>query len=497
MASGGEIDEDEEEEDEEDEEVGEGSNGDSGAHSPLTGKASSSGGQMEMEMRGIVERSASQSRMRKLVHEEKVMVRQDTLESEDFAYLNSPEDAEPPAAKEPEQPQKLPEEAPPGAVPDSPVKRVGFKSSTKRSRYASSGGSSTAAESAATNRGKRRTKTLSQRSRSRRRRIGTESSEDDTTKLPLAAESHKLCVEGDEGAAAADDGKGEEGEVEVTPDSEVAAVAKVSYRRAHSESASVLPPQVAAATASVSLPLHESSSSSLTRLMSVDAAAAALATAAAAQSAHEESDTESSLKFGRVLSVRSRRRVAASSRDYTSITDELESLIELPFRAATDGPRVSPAQPPAVRMQAETLHDAEETDFNLMESLIERRLRRDSHNLQASLEELVTKSIRDEVSVIGADEEEKNDNENGDDDDDEAAQPPPASAVRGFRPSVADIFIEVPRNKRAVAATSATLSAPTQEGKVRVRLAEDDDQVEVEFIDEQPPPSSKCWGSLV
>jgi len=63
------------------------------------------------------------------------------------------------------------------------------------------------------------------------------------------------------------------------------------------------------------------------------------------------------------------RQLFASSRDYTSITDQLE--VRLPQR--------SPARPgrllPAIRVEASTLMDAEEADYNLFENLIERRLR--------------------------------------------------------------------------------------------------------------------------
>ena len=57
-----------------------------------------------------------------------------------------------------------------------------------------------------------------------------------------------------------------------------------------------------------------------------------------------------------------------------------------------------PQDNPKIQMEADCLHDAEETDYNLMEKLIERRLRRNSHNLHASLEDLETKSIKDDTS---------------------------------------------------------------------------------------------------
>lgn len=45
----------------------------------------------------------------------------------------------------------------------------------------------------------------------------------------------------------------------------------------------------------------------------------------------------------------------------------------------------------SVELEAELLHDAEEADYNLMEALITKRLRKSSANLQASLEDLVTR----------------------------------------------------------------------------------------------------------
>ncbi len=45
----------------------------------------------------------------------------------------------------------------------------------------------------------------------------------------------------------------------------------------------------------------------------------------------------------------------------------------------------------SVEIETEHLHDAEEADYNLMEALIAKRLRRSSANLQASFEDLVTR----------------------------------------------------------------------------------------------------------
>ena len=44
-------------------------------------------------------------------------------------------------------------------------------------------------------------------------------------------------------------------------------------------------------------------------------------------------------------------------------------------------------------IETECLHDAEEADYELMETIIHNRLRRDSTNLQASFEDLAIRSI--------------------------------------------------------------------------------------------------------
>ena len=44
-------------------------------------------------------------------------------------------------------------------------------------------------------------------------------------------------------------------------------------------------------------------------------------------------------------------------------------------------------------IETECLHDAEEADYELMETIIDNRLRRDSTNLQASFEDLAIRSI--------------------------------------------------------------------------------------------------------
>ena len=53
-------------------------------------------------------------------------------------------------------------------------------------------------------------------------------------------------------------------------------------------------------------------------------------------------------------------------------------------------------------IEKECLHDAEEADYELMETIIHNRLRRDSTNMHASFEDLVTRSIIDgSVSNFG------------------------------------------------------------------------------------------------
>ena len=117
------------------------------------------------------------------------------------------------------------------------------------------------------------------------------------------------------------------------------------------------------------------------------------------------SDASSNTRQQR-LKFSSRRKVQTRAcRDYTSITDDLEQMIVVTSSRCQSESKSPKHELPAIKIEAEALHDAEETDYNLMETLIERRLRRDSHNLQASLEELVTKSIKDETSSPSTDSE--------------------------------------------------------------------------------------------
>ena len=113
----------------------------------------------------------------------------------------------------------------------------------------------------------------------------------------------------------------------------------------------------------------------------------------------ESSDSATELVKHRLAIVPISRKIHRKQRrDYTSITDQLEEMI-----CVTPNPRSESKSPrpdiPAIEIEAKCLLDAEETDYNLMETLIEQRLRRDSTNLAASLEELVAKSIKDESST--------------------------------------------------------------------------------------------------
>ena len=97
------------------------------------------------------------------------------------------------------------------------------------------------------------------------------------------------------------------------------------------------------------------------------------------------------------LAAKHRRQIHGKRRDYTSITDELELMIAasppLELQPEIINDPVTP--PPAILIETECLHDAEEADYELMETIIHKRLRRDSTNLHASFEDLVNKSIID------------------------------------------------------------------------------------------------------
>ncbi|CAB4068423.1 TRPM3 [Lepeophtheirus salmonis] len=90
----------------------------------------------------------------------------------------------------------------------------------------------------------------------------------------------------------------------------------------------------------------------------------------------------------RMLAMEPRRRYA-TTRDYTSITDELECMLPPSDPEKSVKTRIPPS---------DSLFNAEDTDYQIMESLIQRRLRRNSTNHHNSLEELITRSIHEEES---------------------------------------------------------------------------------------------------
>lgn len=97
-----------------------------------------------------------------------------------------------------------------------------------------------------------------------------------------------------------------------------------------------------------------------------------------------------------IIAAKQRRQIHGKRKDYTSITDELELMIasspplDLPN---IDQPLTPQPNMPAIQIETECLHDAEEADYELMETIIDNRLRRDSTNLQASFEDLAIRSI--------------------------------------------------------------------------------------------------------
>ncbi len=206
----------------------------------------------------------------------------------------------------------------------------------------------------------------------------------------------------------------------------------------------------------------------------------------------------------------------AANRDYTSITDELElKLIVnpiIPDRAEEQ----SPEPLPAVQIESEQLRDAEEADYNLMERLIERRLKKeqqtgdgltaapkaDSPREIASLDELAVKSLKaasdgeeEGIAVAAVEteavqkapakerEEEEDESERFFSPVSESAPAAPPAASTGSAFSAVGGFDSLRRMQ--------TVPAPRhKEGSVRIRLAADADIVEVEFIDEVGTPDA-------
>ena len=95
-----------------------------------------------------------------------------------------------------------------------------------------------------------------------------------------------------------------------------------------------------------------------------------------------------------VLAAKHRRHLHGKRKNYTSITDELEMMIATSPPPCLDlmPESQSPVQP-KFEIEKEYLNDAEEVDYDMMETIIHKRLRRDSTNLHASFEDLENKSI--------------------------------------------------------------------------------------------------------
>ncbi len=330
----------------------------------------------------------------------------------------------------------------------------------RKQRHLSSGGSSTAPEVETAAAGSRRRPPSKRRpNKTARPRKATESSEEG------GSASYRAMI-GLHGQRTLSDEDEEVGKSDQDEAARPSAAANI-YRRAQSEVSTTTSGLVSMAPAAAKLG----------RMMSVDVGA--MSAAEETDSGGGGGDPSSLLLFHqqhrRKLSARHRMASMASTRDYTSITDELEILLPASVAAASSatpaGARAATPQPPAIKIEVETLHDAEETDFNLMETLIEKRLRRDSHNLEASLEDLVTKSILDTSSTTTGGEA-------------HAPEPPPpassAEVQHEERPPEVALTVEIPPRPR-----------PAHSGGVRVRLAEDSDHVEVEFIDENIP-ATQC-----
>ena len=99
-----------------------------------------------------------------------------------------------------------------------------------------------------------------------------------------------------------------------------------------------------------------------------------------------------------LLAAKHRRQLHGKRKNYTSITDDLEMMIaasppaDLPIEP--ENPRSPCGQIPKFEIEdSEYLNDAEEVDYEMMETIIHKRLRRDSTNLHASFEDLENKSI--------------------------------------------------------------------------------------------------------
>ncbi|XP_059081116.1 transient receptor potential cation channel trpm-like isoform X3 [Tigriopus californicus] len=363
-----------------------------------------------LELKGIGERSKSMSKSERgdvSPMDEHHIDRQDTMESEPLEYADmTPKDE----LKAIEKTAKAMIDQPPPRPQESPTRKSSIISGRRvKLRHLSSGASSIDGQKIVR-------ENSSKKKRRSRRRKATESSEEDAAaagpRIPLIGSLDQQHVSEEDAEAL-----GVKSNLVLNP---------VTDEEFLDEADDQLLGDLAYTSRSPFLRSQSEVVPTLSRLTSAEGARS---------SCNDESDENNSMKrFGRAYSTKSRRR-AVSNRDYTSITDELECLI-----AESPNQETSSSPPPGIKIETDNLRDAEEVDYILMESLINRRLRRDSTNLQASLEDLVTKSIRDPDSKV---------------------------------PSV------VPSPAEERAATSSK-----REGTVRIRLGSDTDQVEVEFIDE-------------
>ena len=412
-----------------------------------------------MEMKSIVSRSASLARQRSVAPEEimgksvdsyvrqqQQVIKQDTFESEPLEFVGDvPVVATSPSGADEVEDEVITFEAPPERDEQhdsSPTREPLLGIPSMKARHTSSGGSEDAIST------QQSFKKKKVRHAPQRKRMVTDSSDDDyQTRLALVKQTsvHDPSEIGYPEDVAAVVGEEQSITDENVEDDESR---QVKYKRAQSE--------IAPSTTS------HPSATGMARLMSAESGIPTRGPGTS--SINDESDDSCSMhKFGRGISLKTRRRIA-SNRDYTSITDELECLIPAPMIPDTS---VSPC-PPAIQVESENLRDAEEADFLLMESLIQRRLRRDSHNLQASLEELVTKSIRDE-----------NTSNSGD-----GAFSPGQDNPKDEPKLDITVTAETQEQRTGDIQTDTHPSSTRRDASVRIRLNEGADQVEIEFIDE-------------
>lgn len=423
---------------------------------------------MELELRGI-ERKSSFSRMRTIplaktsgaIEEADsegnastpALSKQETLESED-------------AAQEKELPQ-------PSSHPTKPPPRPRYSScssdqqGTAKLRHASSGGSSAGpigpipADQQPEQGGlRRRGRTSSSYRRNRHPTTMTESSEDNDHQHRMATLQHQtsIMVDDSELPYADDDNDhidGGDGNGDAaTISREARMIRQMRFARSQSECV----PTPGAATG-------------FSRYVSVDSGGRK-----SSVDESGESTVSLGMKAKAYASKRSNinaRRRKLTTRDYTSITDELEMQISTPIQDSAS----TPPQPlQAIKMETEKLRGAEEADYNLMEKIIERRLRRDDSKFGAeSLDELAVKSVMESEMTF---EQRTSDNDAKPESTEEDLLTPPWGPDPPHPPPPATSWTESLNRMQ-------TLPAPRhKEGSVRIRLAADADRVEVEFVDE-------------